>query len=198
MGIVIIGWGSLIWCPGPLQIKSCWHRDGPALPIEFARVSKDGRLTLVIHPGSKHQQTLWATAVSRDIDLARHNLCEREGTDSRLIHSATAAGEFSDGVGNEVRDAIANWLRERPHLQGCVWTGLASNWRDKQKSDFSVPLAIQYLRVLPDPARAREYIQNTPGQIQTAVRTAAREQLQWQDAALAANVVRGRLAPGRY
>jgi hypothetical protein len=59
MQIAIVGWGSLIWCPGSLQIKSGWHRDGPPLPVEFARISGDGRLTLVIHPGSKEQQTLW-------------------------------------------------------------------------------------------------------------------------------------------
>jgi hypothetical protein len=49
--IAVIGWGSLIWCPGILRTKSRWHSDGPALPIEFARISGDNRLSLVIHPG---------------------------------------------------------------------------------------------------------------------------------------------------
>jgi hypothetical protein len=182
--IAILGWGSLIWCPGALQIKSCWHRDGPALPVEFARISKDGRLTLVIHPGSKDQQTLWAAAVSEDINVVQQNLREREETDSRFIHSATAGGTFSDGVGNEVRGAIANWLGDRPNLQGCVWTGLASNWKERQKSDFSVSQAVQYLKNLPDPSRAQEYFRNTPTQIQTQVRVAVREQLLWRDAEL--------------
>src|SRR5437868_4323624 len=106
MRIAIIGWGSLIWCLGALQIKSCWHRDGPALPIEFARVSKGKRLTLVIHPGSKEQQTLWATAASQELEAVRANLRDREGTSSRLIHSGTAAGEFSDGVSVGVRKAM--------------------------------------------------------------------------------------------
>jgi hypothetical protein len=91
---------------------------------------------------------------------------------------------FSDGVGNEVRDAIANWLRDRRNLQGCVWTGLATNWKERQKSDFSVSQAVQYLKNLPDPSRAREYLQNTPSQIQTPVRIAVREQLLWHDADL--------------
>jgi hypothetical protein len=98
MEIAIIGWASLIWCPGALQIKSCWHRDGPPLPIEFARISLDQRLTLVIHPGSKDQRTLWASALSQELEAVRANLRDREGTSPQLIHSATAAGEFSDGV----------------------------------------------------------------------------------------------------
>lgn len=49
MAIAILGWGSLIWCPGNLRIRGPWRHDGPVLPIEFARISADGRLTLVVH-----------------------------------------------------------------------------------------------------------------------------------------------------
>jgi hypothetical protein len=186
MEVAIIGWGSLIWCPGALQIKSCWHRDGPALRIEFARVSKDKRLTLVIHPGSNEQQTLWATAASQELEAVRANLRDREGTSSRLIHSGTAAGEFSDGVSVGVRKEMAEWLGKHQEIDACVWTGLASNWRDEKRGDFSVASAIQHLKDLPELARprAQEYIQNTPSQIQTAVRIAIREQLGWVDAEL--------------
>lgn len=184
MQIAIIGWGSLIWCPGSLQIKSAWHRDGPILPIEFARISRDGRLTLVIHPDSESQKTLWAPAVSEDMNTVRKTLQEREGTSPGFIHSGTADGQFSDGVTKEVRDAIARWLEEHREIQGCVWTGLASNWKEKQKSDFSIPRVVQYLKVLPNADRAREYIRNTPLQIQTPARGAIREQLQWSDAKL--------------
>lgn len=41
MKIVVLGWGSLIWNPGDLKINSEWQKDGPTLPIEFARVSSD-------------------------------------------------------------------------------------------------------------------------------------------------------------
>jgi hypothetical protein len=186
MEVAIIGWGSLIWCPGALQIKSCWHRDGPLLPIEFARISLDQRLTLVIHPGSKDQRTLWATALSQELEAARANLRDREGTSPQLIYSATAAGEFSYGVSAEVRKAIAEWLRLHRDIDTCVWTGLTSNWREKKKADFSVASAIEHLKTLPEPARTRaqEYVQNTPAQIQTPARAAIREQLGWVDAEL--------------
>jgi hypothetical protein len=184
MQIAILGWGSLIWCPGSLQIKSGWHRDGPLLPVEFARISADGRLTLVLHPGCENQQTLWAVAASEDMNTVRQDLRKREGTDSRFIHSGTVGGQFSNGAGDAVRGAVASWLKERPALQACVWTGLASNWKEKQKSDFSASRAVEYLQNLPDASRAQEYIQNTPRQIQTEVRNAVRERLGWHDAEL--------------
>jgi hypothetical protein len=184
MQIAILSWGSLIWCPGSLQIKTLWHRDGPPLPVEFARISSEGRLTLVIHPASREQTTLWAVAGSEDIGKARENLRERESTISRLIHSGTADGEFSEGVTDTVRDAIAKWLAAHPDIQGCIWTGLTSNWKEKRNCDFSVPDALRYLEKLTDIARDREYIQNTPAQIQTAFREAVYSTLKWSDAEL--------------
>src|SRR5579863_9932024 len=103
MQIAIIGWGSLIWCPGSLRMRTLWRRDGPLLPIEYVRISNDGRLTLVIHPSCGNQTTLWAVAVAEDIRTARENLREREGTNSRFIHSGTATREFSSGTPNPIR-----------------------------------------------------------------------------------------------
>lgn len=48
MNIAILGWGSLIWDKRDLPIVGDWQAGGPVLPIEFSRVSGDGRLTLVI------------------------------------------------------------------------------------------------------------------------------------------------------
>ena len=49
MKIAVIGWGSLIWSKRDLEIEGDWIiGGGPVLPLEFSRVSKDGRLTLVI------------------------------------------------------------------------------------------------------------------------------------------------------
>jgi hypothetical protein len=48
MNIAILGWGSLVWDQRVLPTESEWNSEGPRLPIEFSRVSQDGRLTLVI------------------------------------------------------------------------------------------------------------------------------------------------------
>jgi hypothetical protein len=184
MEVAIIVWGSLIWCPGSLQIRTLWFRNGPLLPVEYARISSDGRLTLVINEASENQTALWAISSSQDIGKAKENLREREGTNSRHIQSGTAAGEFSEGVTDPVRNAIAKWLAVHSEIQGCKWTGLASNWNEKRKCDFSVRDALRYLETLPESGRAREYIQNTPRQIQTEVRNSVRSVMNWQDAEL--------------
>ena len=67
MKIAILGWGSLIWLPKDLKFdtNSGWKENGPVLPIEFARISKDGRLTLVITPNGTEVPTLYAVMSRR-------------------------------------------------------------------------------------------------------------------------------------
>jgi hypothetical protein len=184
MQIAVIGWGSLISSPGALRLQTRWYRDGPSLPVEFARISGGNRLTLVIHPPSRNQQTLWAVAASDDLPQVRENLRGREGTQLRLIHTASAGGVFSDGVAESVKESVTAWLRQKPHLSGCVWTGLPSNWEKERNCIYSPADAVRYLRGLDDPARARAYIQTAPRQIQTEARDAIRAQLGWKDAEL--------------
>ena len=185
MSIAIIGWGSLIWCPGSLKLKTRWFRDGPMLPVEFARISKGDSLSLVLRPGSSYQTTLWAVSGSEELTDAQVDLQQREGTTYRSsIHHGTVAGEYSQDVSNNIKDAISAWLPMHPRIDACVWTGLGSNWQKARDRDFSVGDALQYLRGLPDPARAREYVQNAPSQIQTEVRAAIGAQLNWSDADL--------------
>jgi len=183
MQIPVIGWGSLISSPGVLRLQSRWRRDGPLLPVEFVRISSGDRLTLVIHPPARVQQALWAAATSDDMAQVRENLREREETELRLIHTASADG-FSEGVAQNVKESVSAWLRQKPHLSGCVWTGLTSNWEKERNCNYSSADAVRYLQGLDDPAHAREYVQTAPSQIQTETRTAMRAQLGWQDAEL--------------
>ncbi|MGC1619958.1 MAG: hypothetical protein WA765_15825 [Candidatus Acidiferrum sp.] len=198
MQIAVIGWGSLTWCPGCLGLKSRWHSDGPALPIELARISGDKRLTLVIHPGSPEestpdQQTYWAMSEFGDLKAARKNLQAREGTASKHIHSLTADGQQEGAVDPEISARMGEWLKAHRGLEAAVWTGLPSNWDDEQKGrKFTVEDAVQYLGELEgakDEAkatydRAREYLINTPSQIQTPVRRIMREKKGWKDSTL--------------
>jgi hypothetical protein len=184
MQIAVIGWGSLISSPGILRLRSRWHRDGPSLPVEFARISGGNRLTLVIDLSSHTQQTLWASSASDELPQVRENLREREGTRLSLIHTASADGRFSEGIAESVKESVSAWLRQNPHLSGCVWTGLTSNWGRERNCIYSPADAVGYLRGLDDAAPAREYVQTTPSQIQTETRALIRAQLGWQDAEL--------------
>ncbi len=83
MKIAILGWGSLIWNSGELKTKfTQWTEDGPLLPIEFARKSSGGRLTLVLYKDAKPVKTLWNISESEDLEGAICNL----GKKRRNIH----------------------------------------------------------------------------------------------------------------
>jgi hypothetical protein len=79
MKIVCIAWGSLTWDPQDLPIQRCWFKDGPLLPIEFARHSKNNCITLVIVPDARYVRTLWTPILANYIDTAKKKIAEREG-----------------------------------------------------------------------------------------------------------------------
>lgn len=88
MRIAYLGWGSLIWDQRSLRTQGEWRVDGPQIPIEFARISADGRLTLVICPECpevNEVRTLWAVADHKDLKEAMENLREREDTSPERI-----------------------------------------------------------------------------------------------------------------
>src|SRR5260370_8605222 len=81
--IVCLGWGSLVWRPRDLPVRGIWFADGPFLPIEFARQSSDGRITLVlmtdIFPFVRSMWTLMSVASVKE---ARKALGTRECSQS--------------------------------------------------------------------------------------------------------------------
>jgi len=191
MNIAVIGWGSLIWCRGSLRIRTKWRGDGPVLPIEFARVSEDGRLTLVIHPGSAPQPTYWALSELDELRAARRNLKEREGCPLANIHYFPL-DEASPSIPPEVETELGSWLPKHKGVEAVIWTGLKTNWEEKfDKRAFSIDEAVRHLEKLDEERRqaratydrAKEYVQNAPPSIQTEVRKLMRER-GWADAKL--------------
>jgi hypothetical protein len=190
MTIGVIGWGSLIWCPGSLLINTGWRPDGPLLPVEFARISTDGRLTLVIEEKSKPQHTYWAVSQFDELEGARKNLKDRERTALKKIHYLSAEGK-AEGIPPEIEKIVKNWLAAQKDVHAAIWTGLESNWKEKRGVGFTFGDAVRYLEELQankDQAeatfeRAREYVTNTPSQIQTSVRELMRHK-GWKDASL--------------
>ncbi len=80
MNIAVLAWGSLVWDPRELAIDGSFMAGGPKLPLEFSRVSGDGRLTLVI---DERVGVACATRVGKskidDLDEALTDLWKREG-----------------------------------------------------------------------------------------------------------------------
>jgi hypothetical protein len=190
--IAVIGWGSLIWCPGILRLKTKWRSDGPKLPIEFARISGDGRLTLVIHPGVAEQVTYWAVSEFEELSVAKTNLKNREHAKGSDIHGMRMSDEPVE-THETVRTNIRCWLEEKKKdVDAAIWTGLPSNWDKKRNGNaFSPADAVRYLEELErakDSAisvynNARDYVQNTPSIISTEVRRSM-QQRGWTDAQL--------------
>jgi len=172
MKIVILGWGSLIWNPGNLHIEGSWREDGPFLPIEFARVSGDRRLTLVLNLGSASVQTLWALSAYRDLNQARKNLRERERTSiDKVGYVSIPDNESNSQAIPQASDCIRKWATEK-ELDAVIWTDLEANFSDKTKTELTTENVIAYLNSLTKESRdkAIEYIRNAPAQIDTILR----------------------------
>lgn len=71
----MLGWGSLLWDPRELPREGVWQRGGPQLTLEFSRVSRDGRLTLVIdRRHGDNCDTYYVLSPRLDVDSAIEDL----------------------------------------------------------------------------------------------------------------------------
>ncbi len=171
--IAVIGWGSLVWDPCELKLADGrWHKDGPKLPVEFARVSQGDRLTLVITPGAGLQTTLWAYSACETLAEAKADLVEREKTREQYV------GALRDGWegANVTEQGIARWLKGEG-LDGVVWTALPPQAQNGAKRALTTEEAVDYVRSLEGDTfkLAKEYVENAPPQIDTPIRRALTE-----------------------
>ena len=182
MKIAVVGWGSLVRDPRELQAAAPFAPNGPLLPIEFCRVSRGGRLTLVIDETFGAVCTTYSAPSALDnLDAAMKNLHAREDMrDARDVGFVDlASGERSDIAMRRHPDAVATiaaWAQASGY-DAAIWTALASNFDEPGKGGepFSVTAAIRYLEALEgeDPAGfllAVDYIRSAPSEVDTPVR----------------------------
>jgi hypothetical protein len=175
----ILGWGSLLWEEDPEfdEWHDDWRPDGPTLKLEFSRVSSTrlGALTLVLDPDhGAPTRVAWCLSKRSDPDDAVADLRCREGCPIRHIaRMNVAASADGPSLADEGAEEIAHWARERG-IDVVVWADLPSNFADKVKKPFSVQEAIDYLKRLPAPAKAKaaEYIWRAPEFVRTPLRRA--------------------------
>jgi ribosomal protein S16 len=169
--IAVIGFGSLIWDPRNLKLKFEWYSDGPVLPIEFSRISSDGRLTLVIdEENGTEVQTLYAFMDTASLEEAVMSLKEREGTNIRNIgyYCPAIVVNQRSKQSAKTQSRINDWLHEKG-FHAVIWTDLASNFEEKQKTPFSIDAAFYYVNTeIPEniKSKAIEYINKSPIQTQ--------------------------------
>ena len=184
--IAILGWGSLIWQPKELELDKefGWKEDGPTLPIEFARISKDGRLTLVITENGAKVPVLYALSNHQSVEEAVLNLAVREGSGRSSIGSYDKTKDkFSHDV--IFKQNILDWIKHKD-IDAVIWTNLGENWEVKNEKGKIIRVIqpnnrIEYLKELKGNAStlAEEYIRRTPPQIQTHFRKLIEEELNW-------------------
>jgi hypothetical protein len=173
--IAIIAWGSLCWDPRDLSIISeNWFKDGPELPVEFARISSDGRLTLVVKPNWDKVKTLYAVSSFDNLKDAIENLRVREGTtDTNIGYYNFLTSEHRMGrAENEMTENLFRW-KTTHDAEAVIWTDLSPNFSLKRNVAFNLTNIGEYFKELPPEGLriAREYVVRTPGQINTRFRT---------------------------
>ena len=182
MKIAILAWGSLVWDPRDLQLAAEFAPNGPLLPIEFCRVSSDGRLTLALDETyGAVCKTYSAPSAIQSLDGAIEDLILREGApDASEVGFVEPASDQQGDIAMQRHPkavaAIAAWAASNGY-DAAIWTALKSNFDepDKGGEPFSVTAAIRYLEALEsrDAARFAEalaYIRDAPTEVETPVR----------------------------
>ena len=154
--------------------KEEWLEDGPVLPIEFSRISSDGRVTLVIDKEAEPISVLWAKMKQDSLMDAVYLLAKREGTKCENIHNVAVDETAND----DSKKIIIRWLEEK-EFDAAIWTGLKPKGEGGGRpSDDEI---IKHLKNLNecDKRRAEEYIRRAPEQITTAYRTKIEKEFGW-------------------
>lgn len=148
------------------------------LPIEFARESADGRITLVVTPDAKESPVLWVELDVDTVQSACSALAVREEISTKYIDRSVGFWS-SDGKRSKHQhaDAVGEWALGKG-LTGVVWTAL----KPKIGNDYRTPTldeVVSHLSGLDavSRAKAKEYISKTPPQIKTANRSAIQQQM---------------------
>lgn len=176
MKIAILAWGSLTWNPDRLPLNSAWECNGPRLPIEFSRVSKDARLTLVIDPDNGVEvPTRIALSKRPSLLDAVADLRDRECTVIKHIGFTDRGGEkasYREHAAHEAtHQSVTQWL-VGTSFDAAIWTALPSNYREQLNHSFTLEHATKYLQTLPLGGRdnALEYIRKAPVEVVTPLR----------------------------
>lgn len=164
-----------------------WQR-GPWLPVEFARKSADGRLTLVLY-GNHLVSTFWTMSRHNNIDDACENLRQREGNAAPGdIHYTTGGGlrtchgAAPNSGTPDVSAAVETWLCARSEIDAAVWTGLPARGFTGLSHQALTREALAYATGLTGEvaSRAEEYVRRAPATVHTPVRAALeRAPLRW-------------------
>ena len=162
-----------------MPITSEWRDDGPSLPLEFARVSADGRVTLVVCRNAVVSRSFWNLLATTDLKKAKRMLADREGISETGMKYSIAYWSKTERSKHWEASAVGDWAISEG-ISSVVWTGLKSGFPDARGIVPTYDKLLQHLEALEVEAceRARLYIRNTPAQIKTSYRPRFERDLQ--------------------
>lgn len=172
MKIAIIAWGNLVGDKSVAAGK--WQTDGPTLPIEFSRISKDGRLTPVIDPQSgANNNVCFATSKFRNLKSTIKAFQKKEKVAMSRVGVIDVTNAAKSECANrhpQVATAIYNWAKGKG-FEAVVYTALGRKFKDAIDVPFSPENARNYISGLPPKKRsiARGYIRKVAKRINTPV-----------------------------
>lgn len=183
----ILAWGSLTWDPKNLKfLKNFgWQNDGPILPIEFARISNNGGLTLVITENGTPVTTYFTLVdFQTKVEDVIANLKMREGCNLRDIGYYISSKDDFFPENFKYKTEIKNWAKG-VNMKNVVWTNLPEKWEYKTENEEIISVnpdeRIEYLKNLPEEKKklAEEYIRKAPLQTLTKYRILIEKELGW-------------------
>ncbi len=182
--IAIVGYGSLIWDLEILapRVEGPWRMGaGPALPLEFSRVSPKRRMGLVVcvDPDLGAPCPSHAIASRRsDVGTAREDLAARERAPLERIGMVCLATGRRAG---RIAERVAAWAGAQG-LAGAVWTELDPNFEAHAGRPFGFEAGEAWLLALAgeDRDEAVRYIANAPAATDTPFRRRLAAQGWWR------------------
>lgn len=181
MNVACIGWGSLIWDARELPINTPWNNDGPLLPIEFARESSNGRITLVLTDNGNSIASLWVLMNVSNVIEAKAALAQREKISYINIECSIGFWDkASNSSHGQSSSRIETWAKNK-ELDGVVWTNLRYGFKSSRDVMPEYPNILSHFQSLPNEQRiaAEEYVRKTPIQISTEYRSRLETDLGW-------------------
>ena len=183
----ILGWGSLLWDLDDLSphVRGPWRVcAGPALPMEFTRISPKRKHGLVVCLDADHGvscQTHAIASVRREIEGASEDLARRERAPREMIGSVCLRTGAAAGRSEAVVGAVSAWCSAQGWA-GAVWTDLESNFTEFRGETFTIAGATGYLQSLSGDSldEAVQYIENAPAETDTPLRRALAGETWWQ------------------
>lgn len=145
--VTFIGWGSLLWNYDTLKIIDTWkHTTSLKLPLEFSRISMDGRMTLVIDKiNGLDNGIYYGDSEIEDVNLAINILKKREKTVSaNIAYFNLKNNKFRfNNTPPEIAKRILQW-GVKNNKSAIIWTDINNNWKEIRGVNYSIENAMEY------------------------------------------------------